>query len=81
MYKFKKIIEDVLNEDVVAGGSGSAFGSGTTSTETAFSGDNYAKGDARTPKALGGKVIRRNTPTNSTFKGCPKGKKKKKKKK
>ena len=35
-----------------AGGSGSAFGSGLEPTSNAFSGDNYAAGDARLPKIL-----------------------------
>lgn len=43
----EQLILQVLEEDNVAGGSNSAFGSGVTSTETPFSGDNYAKGDAR----------------------------------
>ena len=36
----------------VAGGGSSAFGSGLEPTSTAFSGDNYAAGDARLPKIL-----------------------------
>jgi len=43
----EQLIIQVLEEDNVAGGPGSAFGPGVVSTETPFSGDNYAKGDAR----------------------------------
>lgn len=43
----EQLILQVLEEENVAGGSESAFGPGVTSTETPFSGDNYAKGDAR----------------------------------
>lgn len=43
----EELILQVLEEDNVSGGAESAFGSGVTSTETPFSGDNYAKGDAR----------------------------------
>jgi len=43
----EQLILQVLQEDNVAGGEGSAFGPGVTSTATPFSGDNYAKGDAR----------------------------------
>jgi hypothetical protein len=43
----EQLILQVLEEDNVAGGANSAFGPGVTSTETSFSDDNYAKGDAR----------------------------------
>jgi len=43
----EQLVLQVLEEDNVAGGAGSAFGPGVTSTATHFSGDNYAKGDAR----------------------------------
>jgi len=43
----EQLVLQVLEEDNVAGGAGSAFGPGVTSTATPFSGDNYAKGDAR----------------------------------
>jgi hypothetical protein len=43
----EQIILQVLEEENVSGGESSAFGSGITSTATPFSGDNYAKGDAR----------------------------------
>ena len=61
-----------LNEENVAGGAGSAFGSGVQSTATQFSGDNYAPGDARIPKSLYGGII--------TRRGLIKGKKKRNKK-
>jgi hypothetical protein len=61
MISLEQIIMQVLEEDNVAGGTNSAFGPGVTLTSTPFSGDNYAKGDARMPKILGtGKVIKRN---------------------
>jgi hypothetical protein len=43
----EQLILQVLDEENVSGGADSAFGPGVTSTETPFSGDNYAKGDAR----------------------------------
>jgi hypothetical protein len=43
----EQLVLQVLEEDNVAGGAGSAFGPGVTSTATPFSGDNYARGDAR----------------------------------
>lgn len=68
--KFQKLVEEVLQEDVVAGGAGSVFGTNVSSTAAAFSGDNYAPGDARTPKGLYGGVMTRS--------GMRKKKKKKK---
>ena len=44
---FNQIFRNVINESMTAGGAGSVLGSGVTSTETQFSGDNYATGDAR----------------------------------
>jgi hypothetical protein len=41
-----------LNEANIAGGTGSVFGTGVTSTANQFSGDTYAAGDARLPKIL-----------------------------
>jgi hypothetical protein len=70
--EFQKIVENVLNEDVVASGAGSAFGSNVEATASAFSGDTYASGDARTPKSLYGGVV--------TRQGLRKRKTKKKKK-
>lgn len=52
------------------GGSMSVMGPAVGNTATPFSGDNYAPGDARTPKSLYGGVI--------TRKGLIKKKKKKK---
>ena len=43
----EQLVLQVLEEENVSGGAGSAFGPGVTSTATPFSGDNYAKGDAR----------------------------------
>jgi hypothetical protein len=45
--EFQKIVEQVLSEEMTSGGAESVYGAGVTSTETPFSGDNYAKGDAR----------------------------------
>ena len=41
-----------LNEQNVAGSSSSVFGGNVVNTANAFSGDNYAPGDARLPKVL-----------------------------
>ena len=57
--EFQKLVEKLLSEDVVAGGEGSAFGSSVGSTATAFSGDNYAPGDARSVHGIYGGVISR----------------------
>lgn len=59
MINLKEVILKVLKEENMAGGAGSAFGSGVQSTATQFSGDNYAPGDARVPKHLYGGVITR----------------------
>ena len=58
--EFQKIVEQALVENNVAGGVSSAFGSNVGSTSTVTSGDNYAPGDARTPKSLYGGVVTRN---------------------
>lgn len=57
--KFQELVEKLLQEDVVAGGAGSALGANVGATATAFSGDNYAPGDARVPKSLYGGVVTR----------------------
>ena len=57
--EFEKMVEEVLNEDNVAGGASSALGPNVASTATQFSGDNYAPGDARKPTSLYGGVITR----------------------
>jgi hypothetical protein len=72
MINLKQIVLDVLNEENLAGGAASAFGSGVQSTATQFSGDNYAPGDARIPKSIFGGII--------TRRGLIKGRKKRKKK-
>jgi hypothetical protein len=43
----EQVILQVLEEENISGGTNSAFGPGVTLTSTPFSGDNYAKGDAR----------------------------------
>jgi len=62
------IVEEVLYENANVAGPGGALGTGVASTETAFSGDNYARGDARIPKVLGG-VTRRHLPKDSFYAG------------
>ena len=57
--KFQKIVEEILHEDVVAGGAGSAFGPNVGATASVSSKDSYAPGDARTPKSLYGGVMTR----------------------
>jgi hypothetical protein len=74
--EFEKLVEQILQEDVVAGGEGSAFGSNVGSTAAAFSGDNYAPGDARNPHGLYSGVI-----TRSGMRKKKRSKKRKKNKK
>lgn len=73
MINLEILIKQVLEEENMAGGAGSAFGSGVQSTATQFSGDTYASGDARVPKSLYGGIV--------TRRGLIKGRKKRKKKK
>lgn len=85
---FNWIVRNYLNylqEDNTAGGTMSVFGD-VSSTATPFSGDNYAKGDARNPKLLSKTVIRKNLPELTVFgsgisKNPKKGKKTKSKNK
>lgn len=58
--------EDVTEENCSAGGAMSVFGD-VTATATQFSGDTYATGDSRMPKALGKGVMRRNAPELTVF--------------
>jgi len=58
--EFEKIVEKILQEDNVSGGSGSAFGPNVGSTATPFSGDNYAKGDARRITGVFDGILTRN---------------------
>lgn len=67
---FQEIVLQILQETSMMGGSTSVMGPAVGNTATPFSGDNYAPGDARTPKSLYGGVI--------TRKGLIKKKKKKK---
>ena len=65
MNLFDALVESILSENAnVAGGAGSVLGPGVTSTATQFSGDTYAKGDARIPKVLGGIIKRNKIPTS-----------------
>ena len=48
-----------INEDSDGGMTSSSFGDGIDSTSTAFSGDNYAKDDARIPYGIYGGAITR----------------------
>ena len=58
--EFQKIVEELLQEDMTAGGEGSTFGPGVVSTADQFSSDSYAPGDARTPSSIfGGAVLTR----------------------
>ena len=57
--EFQKIVEEVLKEDMTAGGVNSVLGPNVGATATQFSGDNYAPGDARKPTSLYGGVITR----------------------
>lgn len=50
--EFKKLVEQILSEEMTAGGVGSVYGPGVEATATQFSGDNYAPNDAR--NVLGG---------------------------
>jgi len=56
---FTNLVTSILVEDSEAGGVGSVFGPNVGSTATAFSGDSYAPGDARTPASLYGGVMTR----------------------
>ena len=58
--EFQKIVEELLREDVLAGGLTSSFGPGVVATADQFSSDSYAPGDARTPQSIfGGAVLTR----------------------
>lgn len=58
--EFQKIVEELLEEDVLAGGVVSSFGLGVVNTANQFSSDSYAPGDARTPQSIfGGAVLTR----------------------
>ena len=65
MINIESIVIEILQENAnVAGGAGSVLGPGVTSTATQFSGDTYAKGDARVPKVIGGIIKRNRIPTS-----------------
>lgn len=57
--EFQKLVEQVLFEDMVAGGPQSVLGPNVGATATTFSGDNYAPKDARVPMSLYGGVVTR----------------------
>ena len=80
MINLESIVQEVLSENINVAGPGGALGAGVASTETAFSGDNYARGDARVVKPLGTRVIRRNKELTSIYSGKVKGKHKHKRK-
>lgn len=69
---FQKLVEQVLNEEMMVGGITSVYGPNVTATSKAFSGDHYAPGDARVVKPLSSGVLTRGGMT---------GKKRKKKRK
>lgn len=56
---FRRLVEQILQEDVVSGGDSSAFGPNVGNTAAVFSGDNYASGDARNAFGLYGGVLTR----------------------
>jgi hypothetical protein len=45
--EFQKIVDEVLTEDITAGGASSAYGPNVGATASSTSGDNLAAGDAR----------------------------------
>ena len=45
--EFEKIVEEVLKEDMTAGGASSVYGPNVGATATSSSGDNLASNDAR----------------------------------
>lgn len=73
MINLENLIQQVLEEDVVAGGADSAFGPGVQATASQYSGDTYAPGDTRIPKSIFGGIV--------TRRGLIKSRKKRKKKK
>lgn len=75
---FNDLVLSLLNEEMVAGGEGSVFGSGVTSTSTTNSGDNYAPGDARNPYGIFGGILSRRGMTGKKRSSKKKRKKKRK---
>lgn len=73
MISLELLINQVLEEDAVAGGADSAFGPGVQATASQFAGDTYASGDTRIPKSIYGGIV--------TRRGLIKHRKKRKKKK
>ena len=73
MLTFNELIEQVLKEENVSGGAGSAFGPGVEAEgATQFSADTYNKGSAVIAKPLGKKrknIIKRNIPKDTIFTG------------
>jgi hypothetical protein len=80
---FLRLVNEVLNEmgGMTAGGEGSVLGSGVTSTSTHISADTYQPEDARVPKVIGSKLIKRNMPKDTIFKGLKSRKRRKKRRK
>lgn len=70
---FTELVKEVLHEEMMSGGEGSVYGPNVGSTANAFSGDNYAEGDARNVYGL--------YPGVMTRKGMSKKSRSKKKKK
>lgn len=56
---FTELVKIIIAEEMSSGGEGSVFGPGVNSTASAFSGDNYAPGDARNPYGIYGGVLTR----------------------
>jgi len=76
--EFRKLVEQILSEEMTSGGAGSVYGAGVTSTETPFSNQaKYAGDDAR--NVLGGAfpgVLTRNGLTGKKRRSKKKSKKK-----
>ena len=77
--EFHELVEKILQEDNVAGGSGSTFGPNVGSTSTTFSGDNYVKGDARRITGVFDGILTRNGMNKKASKKKAKKRKKDKK--
>lgn len=56
--KFERLFKSMINEDLVSG-DGGVFGSYTSGGTDIGNSDDYAPGDSRIPKALGGVHTRR----------------------
>lgn len=78
---FTHLVESVLAEEMTAGGEGSVYGPNVGSTAGAFSGDNYAEGDARNVHGIYAGVMTRKGMKRYKRKSRKSTKKKRKRKK